>query len=251
MCDNLEHGRGHPGIPLRTLVPEPQMAEQLVEVPTIISYSSLQRTVEQHVDIPVPGGGGPSSGVQGCLPRQSIVTLSSKKRFSERIVEQIVDTPVFRGGVEVLKVFTQDKVHLRLRTVQLEFLKTQMSLVMVFFRTFPRKKKSAEVAGQVSADLPRHVSAWTPAAYVQPTGFHEEEKEKEKKLEDVRVTEKLIAEAKERRMQRIQVKVRDNLPLTSADREEWRRWAGIEQSSSSTSSAQRRKRKKKRRKRRP
>ena len=32
----------------------PQMAEQLVEVPTIISYSSLQRTVEQTIDIPVP-----------------------------------------------------------------------------------------------------------------------------------------------------------------------------------------------------
>ena len=60
---------------------------------------------------------------------------------------------------------------------------------------------------------------------MQPRGFHEKEKEKEKKLEDERVTEKLIAEAKERRMQRIQVKVRDNLPLTSAEREEWRRWA--------------------------
>ena len=27
-----------------------------------------------------------------------------------------------------------------------------------------------------------HVSSWTPAAYVQPSGFHEEEKEKEKEL---------------------------------------------------------------------
>ena len=55
-------------IPTRTSVPEPQIAEQLVEVPTIISYSSLQRSVEQHVDIPVPGGGVPSSGLQGFLP---------------------------------------------------------------------------------------------------------------------------------------------------------------------------------------
>ena len=35
-------------IPLRTLVPEPQLVEQLVEVPTTVSYSSLQRTLEQH-----------------------------------------------------------------------------------------------------------------------------------------------------------------------------------------------------------
>ena len=85
---------------LRTLVPEPQMAELLVEVPTIKSYSSLQRTVEQHVDIPVPGGGGRSFRLQGYLPRQSsTVTPSSKKRFSERIVEQIVDILVSSGGL--------------------------------------------------------------------------------------------------------------------------------------------------------
>ena len=43
-------------IPLRTLVPEPQLAEQLVEVPTIVSFSLVQRTIEQTVDIPVPRG---------------------------------------------------------------------------------------------------------------------------------------------------------------------------------------------------
>ena len=32
-------------------------------------------------------------------------------------------------------------------------------------------------AGQVSADLPRHVSSWTPAAYGQPRGSDEEEKD--------------------------------------------------------------------------
>ena len=86
-------------IPTRTTVPEPQMAEQLVEVPTVISYSSLQRTVEQHVDIPVPGGGGSVSSLHGFFPRQrSTASLSSKKCISERIVEQIVD-PVSRGGL--------------------------------------------------------------------------------------------------------------------------------------------------------
>ena len=52
-------------VPKRAAVRVPQLAEQLVEVQTIISYSSLQRTVEQNVDLPVPGGGGPSSGLQG------------------------------------------------------------------------------------------------------------------------------------------------------------------------------------------
>ena len=38
---------------------EPHMAEQLVEVPTVLSYALLQqRNVEQIVDIPVPHGRG-------------------------------------------------------------------------------------------------------------------------------------------------------------------------------------------------
>ena len=52
-------------IPVRRLCREPQLVEQLVEVPTIASYSSLQRTVEQNVDIPVPGRGGRIAGLQG------------------------------------------------------------------------------------------------------------------------------------------------------------------------------------------
>ena len=40
-------------IPPRTSVREPQLAEQLVEVPTIVSFSSLQRIMEHNVDIPV------------------------------------------------------------------------------------------------------------------------------------------------------------------------------------------------------
>ena len=44
------------------------LAEQPVEVPTIVSYSSLQRIMEQNVDIPVPGGGGRNAGLQGFLP---------------------------------------------------------------------------------------------------------------------------------------------------------------------------------------
>ena len=43
-------------VPMRAAVRVPQLAEQLVEVPTTKSCSSLQRTVEHYVDIPVPGG---------------------------------------------------------------------------------------------------------------------------------------------------------------------------------------------------
>ena len=66
------------------------------------TYSLLQRTVEQHVDIPVPlGRGGRNAGLQGSLPEQSsTATLSSAELISERIVEQIVDIPVSRGGLQ-------------------------------------------------------------------------------------------------------------------------------------------------------
>ena len=40
----------------------------LVEVPTIISFSSLQRIAEQNVDIPVVGGSGTGGGPSGFSP---------------------------------------------------------------------------------------------------------------------------------------------------------------------------------------
>ena len=85
-------------VPMRAALRVAQLVEQLVEVPTIISFSSLQRSVEQLVDIPVPGGGGPSSGLQGISSGLSSTASPSKKRISERIVEHIVD-PVSRGGL--------------------------------------------------------------------------------------------------------------------------------------------------------
>ena len=56
-------------IPPRTSVREPQLAEQLLEVPTIVSFSSLQRIMEQTVDIPAPRGRGRRGGLQGFFPR--------------------------------------------------------------------------------------------------------------------------------------------------------------------------------------
>ena len=77
----------------------PQTAEQLVELPTIISYSSLlQRTDELIVDIPVPGrGGGGRGGFQGSHPGQS---------STAGVAEQIVDIPG-RGDPQG---FSQDRV---------------------------------------------------------------------------------------------------------------------------------------------
>ena len=39
-------------VPMRTVLRDTKLAEQLVEVPTTVPYSSLQRTLEQHFDIP-------------------------------------------------------------------------------------------------------------------------------------------------------------------------------------------------------
>ena len=56
----------------RTVLRAPQTADQLVVVPTIMSYSSLlQRTMEQNVAIPVPlGRGGRNADLQGFLRGQ-------------------------------------------------------------------------------------------------------------------------------------------------------------------------------------
>ena len=105
-----------------------QTAEQLVEVPTIISYSSLQRTVEQNVNIPVPGRGGQQVGLQGFLPRQrSTAVHASLERSSERIVEQIVDSRVLGGGFSASSSSSREHAGEGV------------------FRTFPRIKKKSEV----------------------------------------------------------------------------------------------------------
>ena len=73
-------------VSLRTMVREPQLVEQLVEVATIVSWSMLQPIMEHNVDIPVvdrySGAGG---GLSGFLPGQYSLTA-----------EQIVDNPVAR-----------------------------------------------------------------------------------------------------------------------------------------------------------
>ena len=44
-------------VPVRAVLRDPQLVEQLVEVPTIVSFSWLQLRMEQNADIPAPGRG--------------------------------------------------------------------------------------------------------------------------------------------------------------------------------------------------
>ena len=67
----------------------------------------------------------------------------------------------------------------------------QKTILLGFFALFPWKKVRS--AGQVSANLLQHVSSWTPAAYEQSMGFHEqeskEEEEQRRKAKEVRKLE--------------------------------------------------------------
>ena len=138
----------------------PQIVEQLVEVPTVLTPTRIAlRVAEQIVGTPVPRGLD-RRRVQGFLPVQSsTATSSSGKRISERTVEQIVDIP---SGVGLGHGSSSSAC-----PAEEDFTGV--------FRTFPHGKK-VRSAGQVSADLPRHVSSWTPAAYEQPSGSIEQEK---------------------------------------------------------------------------
>ena len=64
-------------IPSRTSVREPQLAEQLVEVPTLISYSSFREIVEQNVDIQF-------------LMVVMVFSVYTQDRVLQRLVEQII-----------------------------------------------------------------------------------------------------------------------------------------------------------------
>ena len=86
-----------------------QTAEQLVEVPTIISHSSLhglRGLVEQTIDIPAPHGRGrvEGGGLHGLHPGQSFSAFGeAEHRFPAATAEQIVDIPVPRGGLQDLR----------------------------------------------------------------------------------------------------------------------------------------------------
>ena len=139
-------------IPLRTLVPEPQLAEQLVEVPTIVSFSSLERILEQTVDIPVPQGGGGPVGVRSLqgFPGQSSTAFCGAD-FPAATAEQNVDIPVPRGDRTLLPASSSSVL--------------PVTANQGVFRTFPQNKKSAELGSHSGSELLPESSPSTPAAH--------------------------------------------------------------------------------------
>ena len=103
-------------VPTRTSVRDTQqLSEQLVEVPTIVSFSALQWIVERKDDIPLPGGGGRFAGLQGFHPEQSSTASGAEQivdllvggdlqgflpRQGSRTANNIVDIPVSGGGLQ-------------------------------------------------------------------------------------------------------------------------------------------------------
>ena len=146
-------------VSLRTVVRDTHLAEQLVEVPTVVSWSLLQQIMEQNVDIPVvdrgSGAGGGLSAeqiVDNPVPRRRFLGhlqgLPHRGQSSAAFFEQIADPgggpqdflPV--QGPAVSSLISPEHTGLR------------------GFRTFSSSEKSAEVAGRMkicpgTSDHPR------------------------------------------------------------------------------------------------
>ena len=173
-------------VPMRTVVRDTQLAEQLVEVPTIL-YFLKQRIPEQIVDTPVPyGGRGVSGGLQGFLPghveqtvdfpapcggvcrlqgflpeqSSTVTSSSSSERISERNVEQIA---VSRGFGEGLQDFPPGQSSSSSSHDPARIAASLDEPGEGVFRTFPQIKKSAKGTPHSSARVPRDVSSSTPA----------------------------------------------------------------------------------------
>ena len=199
-------------VPPRRLCRDTQLAEQLVEVPTIL-YFLKQRIPEQIDDNPVPHGGrGASGGLQGFLPRHSsskrtankiadlpaprsgvqrlegflpeqsstATSSSSLERISERIVEQIAVSRVGEG----LQDFLPGQSSSSSSHDPARCLETLDGPGYGFFRTFPHFQKSATQPSHSGSELPPHSSPWTLAAYDASMVLQEEVEEEEEEPED-------------------------------------------------------------------
>ena len=131
-------------IPQRSADLFPQMVEQLVEVPTVLSLSSLQQTAEQIVDIPVPRGrdrrrlqgfllvqSSTAAGVQNVdIPVRGGLRGFLPGQVSQRSVEQLVDSS--SGGLQDFHLGQGSTASSSGR---------EDEAFSVSFRTFPRPKK--------------------------------------------------------------------------------------------------------------
>ena len=109
-----------------------QTVEQLVEVPTIISYASLRGTMEQNVDIPVPHDGGGRVGDRSLhgFPGQSSTAYLGAD-FPAATAEQNVVIPVPRGDRTLHSALSSSVL--------------PMTAIQGVFSTFPRGKKKCAV----------------------------------------------------------------------------------------------------------
>ena len=123
--------------PSRVPISEPQTAEQLVEVPTVLSLALLHQTAEQTVDIP---------SSRFSLPRQSSTVAGA---------EQSVDIPV-RGRLHGFlpgQRSTQRTQDFHLGQGSTVSSSGPARLFHGFFRTFPRPIKSAKVGARSRSEL--------------------------------------------------------------------------------------------------
>ena len=151
-------------IAVRTLVREPQLAEQLVEVPTILTPPFLLSGWLQNVDTPVPHGG---RGASGGLPEQNATAFGeADHRFQQRLPTRSLISPFL---VEGFKIYAQDRV-LRLVLRMTHF---------KGFSHFSQVQKSATPPPHSGSELPPHSSPWTLAAYDVPMALEEEEESEE------------------------------------------------------------------------
>ena len=179
--------------PSRSRVPEPQSAEQLVEVPTVLSPTRIALQIaEQVVDTPVPRGRG-----QGSLPGQSsVASHSSGKRISEQTVEQIVDFPFSVGGLGQGSSSSAGPA-------DEDFTKV--------FRTFPRDKK-------VRLPQPSRVRACPPVSADGPGRLmrqREVAKHEAKRQETLRLAAEALDRADKRRKKK-KKRRKNKLPKTSS-----------------------------------
>ena len=144
-------------IPQRSVDLVPQMVEQLVEVPTVLTPTRIAvQIAEQIVGIPVPHGRG-----QGSLPGQC--SSASGKRISERTVEQIFDFPA-QTVEQIVDTSPGDDCGLGSSSSAGPADEDFTGV----FRTFPIEKKVGSAGQVVSAQLGEHVSSSTLSAHQMP-----------------------------------------------------------------------------------
>ena len=161
-------------IPQRSACRRPRRAEQLVDVPTIVSYSSLQQgTAEQTIDIPVLQGRGDRGGGRGST---RFTPWTDQQRLAEQCMLKfqfflvVVDWLV----MEAFKFSPKDRVQQRLEeqislTFQFRVVEVFRDLVLplsshwpgavdeaftvLFFRIFLQNQKKSAVGSALGVGI--------------------------------------------------------------------------------------------------